>query len=215
MVAVVVGASGLTGSVLLYKLLEDSLFTKIISISRATIAVKSPRLQQVNIEFDHLKDLIDAFKADIAFCCLGTTMKKAQSRASFLKVDYDYILDFAVLCKKNGVKHFILTSSIGADMKASNFYLQTKGRVEAEVLAMSFDKCTVFRPSILAGNRKEPRFGEKIGLWLVRGFSFLLVGRFKKYRATDIDVLTEKMIAYAHSQSEGYVVVENDKIIDL
>jgi uncharacterized protein YbjT (DUF2867 family) len=167
------------------------------------------------MELDHLKDLVGTFKADIAFCCLGTTMKKAQSRASFLKVDYDYVLDFAMLSKKNGVKHFLLTSSIGANMKASNFYLQTKGRVEAEVFAMSFDKCTIFRPSILAGNRKEPRFGEKIGLWFVKVFSFLLVGRFKKYRATDIDVLTGKMIAYAHDQSVGYRVVGNDKIIDL
>lgn len=215
MVAVIIGASGLTGSLLLSKLIEDSSFSNIISISRSSSPIKSPRLRHINIEFDKLKDLSGTFKADVAFCCLGTTMQKAQSKDHFFKVDHDYVLAYATLCKKNGVKHFLVISSIGANMEASNFYLQTKGKVEAGLSVMSFDKCTIFRPSILAGNRKETRFGEKIGLRLVKVFSFLLIGKLNKYRATDIGVLTEKMIEYAHVQSEGWLVVENNKIIGI
>lgn len=215
MIAVIVGASGLSGSSLLSKLLDDPYFTNIISISRSPIAIKSTRLQQVNIGFDNLKDLVDTFNADVAFCCLGTTMKNARSKTNFFKVDHDYVLNFAFLCKKNGVKHFLIISSIGANIEASNFYLQTKGRVESGLRAMAFDSCIVFRPSILAGSRNETRFGEKIGLWLMKFFGGLLVGKFKRYRATDVGVLTKKMVEYAHTRSAGWLIVENDKILNL
>lgn len=212
---VIVGATGLTGSVVVEKLLLDPNCTHIYSISRKPLAFEnSSKIKQYIIPLENLKTLAFEFNADVAICCLGTTMKIAGSKSAFLKVDYEYVEEFAKLCKLNSVKKFILQSSIGANKSSSNFYLKTKGQIEEKIQNMNFDKLIVFRPSVLDGNRKEFRLGEKIGIWVTKLIGYLLVGSLLKYRVTDIEILADRIVQYCfYPVDTNCEIVENDKII--
>lgn len=52
---------------------------------------------------------------DIAFCCLGTTLREAGSKEAFVHADYTLVVDTALTAKKLGATHFVVVSSLGAN----------------------------------------------------------------------------------------------------
>ena len=103
---IIAGASGLVGKSLLQLLLQDNNFSTITVLSRTLLADVHPKLQNQIISFDQLQNTLLP-EADIAFCCLGTTIKTAGSQDAFYKVDHDYIVEFGKACAKVGVKFCI------------------------------------------------------------------------------------------------------------
>src|SRR5947207_3372406 len=88
---------------------------------------------------------------------LERQLRKARSNEAFYKVDYDLVVQLAEIAASNGVKKFIVVSSIGANASSSNFYLRTKGEMENAIQKLPFEAIRIVRPSILTGKRKEFR----------------------------------------------------------
>ena len=84
--ALLAGATGLTGKHLLEFLLADERYASVHAIVRKVTLQAHPKLSEHVIDFESLGKLP---QADDAFCCLGTTIKKAGSKAAFCKVDFD------------------------------------------------------------------------------------------------------------------------------
>lgn len=171
----VLGASGETGRVLLKELLQRKVFSRITLIGRRTLDLQDQAheglVQQQVVDFDKLDDFSDAFQGhDVTYCCLGTTRAKAGADG-FVRVDHDYVLKSAELAKAGGCSHFHLESSRGADKSSRFLYLQTKGRVEADIEALGFDRFSIYRPGVLLVDRQEPRPGEYLARQFFRAFS--------------------------------------------
>lgn len=175
--ALVVGASGLIGKHLTNKLLASNYYLKVKVIVRKPLNIIHPKLEQLVMDFDNL----DASKivADDIFCCLGTTMKQAGSKDAFYKVDFTYPLNFAKAGLANGAKQFLLVSSMGADEKSMVYYSRVKGKVEKALSDLRYPTLIILRPSMLAGERENPRMGEKIGKVFMDFFSPLIPNNFK------------------------------------
>ena len=109
--ALVVGASGLIGNLLTIKLLENKLYFNIKILVRKKLDLSHPNLEQIIVDFDNL----DTAKivADDVFCCLGTTMKIAGSKAAFYKVDFTFPLAIAKAALKNGAKQYLIVTAMG------------------------------------------------------------------------------------------------------
>ena len=129
--AIVAGASGLTGGFLLQLLAQDKSFERIIVLSRKAMKPALPKVREVVVDFDNLGRYEFWPDADVLFCCVGTTIKKAGSQEEFRKVDHDLPLKLAEQCALFNVS-FHLVSSIGADAQSRYFYLKTKGETEEE-----------------------------------------------------------------------------------
>ena len=97
-------------------------------------------------------------------CTLGTRTKVGEEL--FVKVDYQYPLNFANLAKEMGVKHYGLLSSTGADAKSMFLYMKTKGRVEADIREAGLNSLTIYRPGFLLNRRGDKRFGETVGAYI-------------------------------------------------
>lgn len=110
--ALVVGASGLIGNVLTIKLLESSFYSKVKIVVRKKIDLTHQKLEQIIIDFDNLHE--SKIVADDIFCCLGTTMKIAKTKANFYKVDFTYPFNIAKAGLANGAKQFIIITAMGA-----------------------------------------------------------------------------------------------------
>ena len=152
----ITGASGLVGGHALRLLLADPGCSQVASLGRRTLELKDPKLRQAVVDFDKL-ELAGPFDFDEAFCCLGTTIRKAGSQEAFRKIDFEATLAFARLAKRSGATRFYLVSSTGADARSRVFYSRVKGEIEAALHAVGFDTLVILRPSLLLGERSESR----------------------------------------------------------
>ena len=157
MIAVVAGATGLTGKVLVEQLLEDPRITRVIALVRSRHGLPShPKLQEASFE--------EGATGDVYFCCIGTTIRKAGSRGAFRRSDFDAVMAFAKLCETRGGRTFVLVSAIGANSKAFTLYSRTKGEAEEGVLCRKIPRIVIARPSLLIGERSEKRPAERAAI---------------------------------------------------
>jgi uncharacterized protein YbjT (DUF2867 family) len=167
------------------------------------------RLQELTFDFDHPSKLP---RADDIFCCLGTTIKKAGSQAAFRKVDYDYVVSLADHARDAGAKRFLVVSSLGADARSSIFYSRVKGEMEAALRGIGFDALHIFQPSLLLGDRREARLGERLGIAASAIIAPFMLGPAKKYRPIDARVVANAMWKTAWNSERGIHVHPSNEI---
>lgn len=149
---------------------------------------------------------------DVAFCCLGTTIKKAGSREAFREVDVVMVQRFAEGAKQAGATSFVLVSAVGANARSAVFYNRVKGEIEAAIVRMGFDAVGIVRPSFLVGERNENRLGERLGILAFSVMSPLMHGPMKRYRPVLARDVAAAMLAFAMAGQHGVKVVESDAI---
>jgi uncharacterized protein YbjT (DUF2867 family) len=210
--AVVFGATGLVGKELVFELLEDPSFLKVKAVIRKPLPLSHPRLDQITIkDYSGLDAIKDQLAADVYFCCIGTTIKKAGSQEEFKRIDYDIPLKVAELAENLKVSNLIVISSLGAKADTSNFYLRTKGLMEQEVQKRFTGNLKFMRPSLLLGHRSEFRLAEKFAQIMMMGLGFLMVGPLLKYKAIHAWDVAWGMIK-ATELPKNIIFIESDQI---
>ena len=197
------GATGLTGELLLDRLLNEPTVERVLAPSRKPLA-HHPHLENpVGDPAVFLPQL--SGPVDVAFCCLGTTIKQAGSEKAFRAVDHDMVVAFAKRAREMGARHLIVISAIGADPESSIFYNRIKGEMEQSLRAQDWPQLTIARPSLLIGERLEERPAEKIaGL-----FSKLIPG---KYHGIEACELARALWRLALEDQQGVRVIESDEL---
>jgi uncharacterized protein YbjT (DUF2867 family) len=153
--ALIVGSSGLVGSELLQILLKGNDYHKVYALVRRPLDLKHPNLNEFICDFDRLEDMQDYFAVEDLYCCLGTTIKKAQTQEAMYKVDVEYPITIARLAKEKGANHFLIISSMNANPNSFLSYPKMKGELEERLKRISFESLSILRPSLLLGDRKE------------------------------------------------------------
>lgn len=212
--ALLVGATGLIGSNCLQELLNDDAFSEVEVWARKPLGIFHPKLRIVLVDF-HDISRISSTDASYVFCCLGTTIKNAGSQEAFRRVDFDYVAEMAKIAQRSGVSKFLVISSLGASLDTSNFYLRTKGEMEAEVIKCGIPSIVILQPSMLLGNRNEFRPAEVIGKALMQVFDFIFIGKIKKYRAIKASDVAKAMVRLAKEDNTGVLIIESDEIREL
>jgi len=201
-IAIVVGATGLVGKALVEQLLGADHISRIITITRRPMSYSSPKIENQVINFDEMEDFASAFRGDLLFSCLGTTKKKAGSIAAQRVIDLEYQFKAAKMSADNGVSHYLLVSSSGADVNSKNAYLQMKGELEERVQGLHFDRISIFQPSLLLGKRTESRMGEQIGSVVLP--LICLIPGLRRFRPIKGEQVAKKMVQV--SQITGQVL---------
>lgn len=210
--ALIAGATGLVGTSLLKLLLADDHYEKIVVITRRSIDVKHPKIVQAQIDFDKIESMKLEFRIDDVFCALGTTIKTAGSQDAFYKVDNTYVVNLGKWCVANGVQRFLIVSAMGANAKSGIFYNRVKGEMETAVSQLNISQIEVFRPSLLMGDRKEKRGGEKVAQVVMGTLGFLFAGPLLKYKGIHADVVAKAMIKAAKEDRQGFTVYESGEM---
>ncbi|OFX83316.1 MAG: hypothetical protein A2W99_12100 [Bacteroidetes bacterium GWF2_33_16] len=196
--ALVFGATGLVGSYLVNELVENEIYKKVKVFNRTKQNYSNIKIIEIIIDYDKVNEYTHEFKGHDAFCCLGTTIRKAGSKEKFFKIDHDLPVEIAKICSNNEVSNFVAISSIGANPNSSNNYLRTKGLMETHIQEFDFDQLAFVRPSMLLGPRKEFRFGEAFGKIVMIPFNYLLIGNLKKYRSIHAKTVAKSMLQIAN-----------------
>ncbi|MFC3093655.1 NAD-dependent epimerase/dehydratase family protein [Alteromonas sediminis] len=199
--ALVLGATGLVGKALVNQLLRQEDYNSVTCLVRRPLSLSDfpdplQKLKPVVIDFDHFQDYQGYFSVDHVFCCLGTTIKQAGSKAAFRRVDFEFVHIAAQLARAQRAEGFVWISSVGADAKSQNFYLKVKGELENAIMRMpQLAHAAAVRPSLLLGERHESRYLEGIGQKLAPLYSPLLCGPLAKYKPVTAEQVASQMIA--------------------
>lgn len=186
--ATIIGSTGLIGTHLLNLLINNPDYSTVRILIRRPVEFSHPKLEKKLVDFNDMESFRLVLEGtEVIFCCIGTTMKKMKGdKEAYRKIDYDIAVHAAQLGKACGCEKFVLVSAVGADSSSRNFYLKLKGETEEGVQASGIESVYILRPSLLIGNRKEFRAGEKLATWLMPLFAFLLPARYRPVKASDV-----------------------------
>lgn len=201
MKALVIGATGATGKDLVNQLLQDKDFEEVNIFVRKPIDIQNEKLKVHVVNFEKPEEWKSKVKGDVAFSCLGTTLKAAGSKEAQRKVDFDYQYEFAKAAKENNVGDYILVSAYGANPKSKIFYSKMKGELEEAVKKLHFEKITIFKPGMLE-RKDSDRTGEVLGSRIIKFANKL--GLLESQKPLPTDVLAKAMINSSKIKSNGY-----------
>jgi len=208
--ALVAGATGLVGGELIKILIDDPDYNKVIVLSRRELKIAHPKLEVILTSFDELEKVALPCPIDVCFCALGTTQNKSGKKGLF-KVDYEYVVKFALLSALLAGK-FLVVSSQGANAGSPFFYMKTKGMMEEEVKKTGNKITYIVRPSLITGNREEVRLAEKYGSYLYKIFTPLMVGKLRKVRPVSATKIARCLVGLANKNDQGIFTIESDVI---
>ena len=198
---IVFGGSGLIGNSVLNLL--DKKKSKIYAFSRRNLDNKFENVKDVIFNFDTLEASIELNNWDHIYICLGRRLKvwellyiKKKDRENHFKIEHDYIIKILEKAKKLGAKDISIISAIGANKKSSNFYLKTKGLLEESIKLLAYDNVSILRPGHILANKNS--ISKDFLVWTIDIFTkilnFFLIGPMRKYRAIEIDKLSNFMV---------------------
>ena len=212
--ALIFGSSGLIGNHLLNKILQSNKYTHIKLFVRSIPKIDNSKVETIQTDFNNLEKYKDSIVANDCFFCIGTTKKKTPDKNEYRRIEYNIPVEIAQIAKSNSVDSFIYISSLGANPNASGDYLKNKGQVEEELKKLNFIKLAILRPSILLGERKENRVGEKIGVFVMQMLSPLFLGNLKKIKPIKAEYVAKAMFAIAQNDYQKNVF-ESDQIVEI
>ena len=206
------GPTGLIGNEIL-KLLENDIdFENINVVSRRPVKLKSKKSNLNIIDFKDFNSYLNVIDgSDVVLAAIGTTQSKVGfNKKKYREIDFDIISNAVKACKEKNVKHFSFVSSAGADINNKSFYLKLKGEIEKEVESQQLKSSTVYRPSLLLGDRKENRFGEKLAQILIPLISFLFPDNYKPIKAFDV---AKAMVTESKKIKSGFKIYHYKDIL--
>ena len=210
--AIILGATGLTGNILLEKLIEDKRYETIKLFSRSKIEGLPTKVKQFIGDLLELDQFKADFTADEVYCCIGTTAKKTPNRTLYKQIDYGITVTAAKLSKENNIPTFLVISAMGANKKSNVFYNKIKGEMEHDVLQQNIKNTVILRPSLIGGKRNERRLLEKIGLTVFKIIQPLFIGPLKEYQIVYAESIAQAMINLANNTSHAEVIMTSNDI---
>ncbi|MDB4846438.1 NAD(P)H-binding protein [Candidatus Pelagibacter sp.] len=212
--ALLFGSSGIVGGHLLNQLIKDTNYSKIKLFVRSVPKISDPKVEIIKTDFNDLENHKEDIKGDDCFFCIGTTKKNSPDKDEYRRVELDIPREITKIAKSNLVNSFIFVSALYANPKSSGDYLKFKGLVEEELKRLNFPKIGIMRPSFLIGDRKEKRASEKIGIFVFKLLSPLLLGPLKKMKPIHAETVAKTMIRVANENLERNIF-ESDEIVEL
>jgi uncharacterized protein YbjT (DUF2867 family) len=209
-----IGATGLVGSLARSKLLARG--WSVDALVRRPGGFRHPGWTEHVAPPEDWPGLASSLAAEAAVSALGTTMRQAGSQAAFRAVDHDLVVGFARAAAGAGARRMVTVSSVGADRGSSNFYLRTKGEMEAALEAIGFERLDILRPGLLRGPRGgDRRLGERIGIALSPAVNLVLRGSLDRFAAIDADRVAGAVAGALLQTQPGTYRHENREILRL
>ena len=209
--AIILGATGLTGGVLLKMLLKDDRYAKIKLFSRSSVGFTHPKLEEHLGDLRKLEGFKSLFTADEVYCCIGTTKAKTPDATLYREIDLGIPVAVAKLCNANNIDTLLVISALGANANSRVSYNRLKGEMEEAVMDYHIPKTHFLRPSLISGKRAEKRPGEWWANQLMKVLNLVLVGPLEKYKSIRPEAIAAAMVWLANNKCEQ-LYLESDQL---
>lgn len=204
-----IGVTGLVGSHVLARALEDSRIDEVVALARRPLQ-PHPKLTIHQVDFEKLPGDAHIWQVDAVICTLGTTIRQAGSKAAFRHVDVDYPLAVARLARQHNTPAYVLNSAIGANADSRFFYNRVKGELELALSGMGFRSLTFVRPGLIGGHRATLRMGEHAMARLLGAIGPILP---RRWRINPAHRIAEVLLESAITAQGGQHVITSDNMV--
>ncbi len=204
--AIILGATGLTGSYLLELLIQSEDYEKVKVFTRRATGRTHKKLEEIICDVLKLEEQADKFTADEVFCCIGTTKAKTPDKKLYHAIDYGIPVSSSKLSEQNNITTFSVISAIGANAKSSIFYSRTKGEMEQRILKCNIPNILIYRPSLIYGKRRDKRLFENVGLFFTKIVQMFFIGKMKNYKSIHAKDLA-KALFFGAQQKKGHQII--------
>jgi len=169
---IIIGASGMIGSIILRECLASKDVSQVTSITRKSSGISHPKLKEMNHsdfnDYSQIKELFE--EKDIAYYCLGV-YTGAVPREEFRKITVDFTATFSrEFAARNPQGTFCFLSGQGADIKEKSkmMFAQDKGIAENQLKSLKMGRLHIFRPAYIypVEARDEPNLSYRIMRWV-------------------------------------------------
>jgi uncharacterized protein YbjT (DUF2867 family) len=212
--ALIVGASGEVGRQLLQQALDGGRYGTIHLLLRRSMGYREHPLVR-----EHLQNPLEPENLQltasgvVVFCALGTTRRRAGSKAEFYRVDHDLVLAVGRWAQNNGAAAMHVVSSIGADPRSLNHYVRTKGQTERDLRQLALPSLTIYRPALLdAPGRAEFRPGERLAAQMLAGLKRMPFGWARRWQPVSVSQLAQAMLQRAAQAEPGCHIIESEEL---
>ncbi len=207
--ALIFGSSGLIGNQLVKIILQNNNYDRIKLFVRSVPEFIDSKIEIIQTDFFNLEKHKNTIIGDDCFFCIGTTHRDSPDKNEYRRIEYDIPVNVAKIAVLNAIESFVYVSSMGANPNSSGTYLKNKGQVEEELKNLNFTKLAIIRPSILLGNRKTFRLGERIGIFVMKALSIFFLGSLKKYKPIKVEDVANAMIKIVEKKIEKTIFLSD------
>lgn len=217
---IMLGASGAVGGQVVNTLLAMPELKRLTLLGRREIAL--PASAKSKVVNQHVID-VDATDTwaplvtghDAAVCTFGVGQPSQMTREEFVHIDKDVVIAFATICKQAGVKHFELLGAAGADSKSRSFYLRLKGELRDALVALNFERLSLFQPSMIITPTNRYGITQALTLAFWPGLSHLMLGPTRKFRGIRVETLGAAMARNLATEGKGVETLHWDQFMAL
>jgi uncharacterized protein YbjT (DUF2867 family) len=211
--ALIAGATGLVGSVLLKALVAGGDYARVYAITRRPLLADHPRLSNRVLPLEQVARL-SGIKVTDAFCCLGAPQARSATVPQLRAVDLELTLQFARAASALGARRFVVISAAGADRSSPKPFLRVKGEMEAALRELKFPAVDILQPGSVSGLRDEMHSRAWLRMLLPLA-SPLLQGGLAERRAVSAADLAAAMLGAARAQRGGVHVYAGTSLQEL
>lgn len=177
MKVIITGTTGMVGKGILLECLEHPDIVKVLSISRRSMALSHPKLEELLhpdfSEFASVKEQLKGY--DACYASMGVS-SAGMKEEEYTRFTYDFTLALArELYSINPEMTFNYVSGVGTDSseKGRVMWARVKGKTENDLLKMGFKQAYMFRPgAIIPVKGVEP--SSKMYKFLVNNLTWLI-----------------------------------------
>lgn len=215
--AFVLGASGTAGKSIVKALVDHPKFDKVTLIGRRSLDISNladhPGYSKINqkiIDFDDVEKYAHDFDGfDVGFCALGIS-SAGVDKETYYRITHDYVINTAKLAHAGGCKQFHFISGQSTSKDSYFYWARTKAEVEDKLLAMGFERVSVYRPAGIVKDRSEVKStGESIGIYAWHILDPL------KCASIDTMALGKVMVENTFRATESNEILDNKNILRL
>ncbi len=211
----ITGATGMVGSEVLHKAINDSEISQIIAIVRTPLSLSHPKLKVIVLknflEYHELDNELST--TDACIWCLGISQFKVDED-EYKVITYDYAVAGAqAMLHANANINFVFLSGMGADNtgESKTLFARIKGQTENALDTFPFKKLYFARPGGIKSVKKmEGRpFYEKLVDWFYPLFKAIAPKYF-----IDSEQLALALISVA---KKGYAkkIISNEDLLKI
>lgn len=164
MKVIITGGTGMVGKGVLYECLKHNDVQKILLISRSSVNINHPKLQEVLLQdFAKIDTLSHKMKGyDACFHCMGIS-SAGKTEEAYSKITYHYtklLVDSFFQENPKGIFNYISGSGTKSSEKGNSMWSRIKGKTENYILNKGFKDAYMFRPgAIIPENGIKSRTG--------------------------------------------------------
>jgi nucleoside-diphosphate-sugar epimerase len=177
----ITGATGMVGRSVLLECLEDNTINTVFLLSRKSIDMKHPKIQEVLVsDFEKITtETFQGLSIDACFHCMGIS-SVGQSEEAFSKVTFDItkiLMDALFTLNPSMMVTYVSGTGTDETEKGKVMWARVKGKTENYILSKGFKKSFMFRPGMIL-----PEKGVKSSTFLYQFFYVILRPFFPLFR---------------------------------